>query len=495
MSTDQVIDPFSPHSLMSIGLAALRSVLMAATLASGGAYLAWQGVMTPTFTKGLSSVSMQLTIPALLFSTVLPSVDFRLITSAWPLLLMPAVYVLVGCAIGVVVVAVCQPPADFRRGTIAAIAFGNSTGMPIVLLSVITQELQNWWVTLKHVDVQHAGEYATMPLVYLSVYLITNPIMQWGVGYWLLTSSLKDGGGVARRKTPDQLVAVADGEKTAVVMPDDSPAPVRHRAAAAAASSGVRAPELVEPLLLDAPDAEALARRLPAVPAVLPSTTAPRISFSPADVWHARLRSVRKATTAVWVTLRQRVLKPPVIAVLTGLLCSSLSPTYWLLCGGEYGKRVPEKLCPESNALLGWLTRGLKALGASATPINLILLGSALSKGPDWNALPIKVNVGIVLGKMVLLPCAAIAITMWMAKAIGADGLGWISLPHPWDETFYMTVLAVSATPSANQLLVMTEQAGGNRAAMATAVFSQYAVAPFILTFVLTAFVLITVQL
>ena len=58
-----------------------------------------------------------------------------------------------------------------------------------------------------------------------------------------------------------------------------------------------------------------------------------------------------------------------------------------------------------------------------------------------------------------------------------------------------MTVLAVSATPSANQLLVMTEQAGGNRAAMATAVFSQYAVAPFILTFVLTAFVLITVQL
>ena len=176
----------------------------------------------------------------------------------------------------------------------------------------------------------------------------------------------------------------------------------------------------------------------------------------------------------MWVTLRQRVLKPPVIAVLTGLLCSSLSPTYWLLCGGEYGKRVPEKLCPESNALLGWLTRGLKALGAAATPINLILLGSALSKGPDWNALPIKVNVGIVLGKMVLLPCAATRSTMWMAKAIGADAsLRTISLPHPWHETFYMTVLAVARPPSANQLLVMTEQAGGNRAAMATAVFSR----------------------
>ena len=40
--------------------------------------------------------------------------------------------------------------------------------------------------------------------------------------------------------------------------------------------------------------------RLPAVPAVLPTATAPRISFSAADVWHARLRSVRKGTTAVW---------------------------------------------------------------------------------------------------------------------------------------------------------------------------------------------------
>ena len=57
-----------------------------------------------------------------------------------------------------------------------------------------------------------------------------------------------------------------------------------------------------------------------------------------------------------------------------------------------------------------------------------------------------------------------------------------------------MTVLAVSATPSANQLLVMTER----RAATARRWrprCSRGAVAPFILTFVLTAFVLITVQL
>ena len=35
-------------------------------------------------------------------------------------------------------------------------------------------------------------------------------------------------------------------------------------------------------------------------------------------------------------------------------------------------------------------------MGAAAVPINLILLGNALSKGPNWTALPLRVCVGII---------------------------------------------------------------------------------------------------
>jgi predicted permease len=80
--------------------------------------------------------------------------------------------------------------------------------------------------------------------------------------------------------------------------------------------------------------------------------------------------------------VRQRVLVPPVVGVLLGLLCSSLPPLYYLLCGGTYGERLPAgTACPASSAPLGFFARGISTLGDTAVPINLLLLGNALSKG------------------------------------------------------------------------------------------------------------------
>lgn len=55
--------------------------------------------------------------------------------------------------------------------------------------------------------------------------------------------------------------------------------------------------------------------------------------------------------------------------------------------------------------------------------------------------------------------------------------------------------LAVSTTPSANNLMVMVELSGGNRAAMSTAIFTQYAAAPLILPITLTTAVLVSSRL
>ena len=55
-------------------------------------------------------------------------------------------------------------------------------------------------------------------------------------------------------------------------------------------------------------------------------------------------------------------------------------------------------------------------------------------------------------------------------QPLGHRGAKAIALEHPWDEPLYVAALAVSATPSANNLLVMVELSGGNRAAMATAI-------------------------
>ena len=51
---------------------------------------------------------------------------------------------------------------------------------------------------------------------------------------------------------------------------------------------------------------------------------------------------------------------------------------------------------------------------------------------------------------------------------------------------FYLAAAAVTATPTANNMMVMIEVAGGDKTAMATAIFSQYLVAPLVLTGSLT---------
>ena len=135
----------------------------------------------------------------------------------------------------------------------------------------------------------------------------------------------------------------------------------------------------------------------------------------------------------------------------------------------------------------------MKALGHAAVPINLILTGNALSKGPDWNALPLRCNVGILVGKMLVMPLMAMLLMVIVHHTLGHNGT--IKLEHPYDESLYIAALAVSATPSANNLMVMVELSGGNRAAMSTAIFTQYAMAPLILPLTLSASILVASML
>jgi hypothetical protein len=55
-----------------------------------------RGLMTNALAKGLSEFSVKLAIPCLLFSSVVPGVSPMLLAYGWPLMLLPAVYLLVG---------------------------------------------------------------------------------------------------------------------------------------------------------------------------------------------------------------------------------------------------------------------------------------------------------------------------------------------------------------------------------------------------------------
>ena len=72
---------------------------------------------------------------------------------------------------------------------------------------------------------------------------------------------------------------------------------------------------------------------------------------------------------------------------------------------GLYGKTL---VLPAETAPLGWLFLSASKLGEAAVPINLVLLGAALSRRPDSKDLPALTAVGIVLARMVIMPVSLI---------------------------------------------------------------------------------------
>jgi hypothetical protein len=164
--------------LLGIFFASLRAVLCVAVLAAAGLWLSRAGVLTPRLSKGLSSLSVKLAIPALLFSSIVSSdagISVELLSATWPLLLLPALYLVLGALVGCITLWLVDPPRTFRLGTVAACCFGNTTGIPIVLLSVLQQSLS------RAVFVELAD-----PLMFLAIELLSVPLLQYVAGSLLL---------------------------------------------------------------------------------------------------------------------------------------------------------------------------------------------------------------------------------------------------------------------------------------------------------------------
>lgn len=152
----------------------------------------------------MALLSQQVTIPAFLFAKIIycpnsssgsggdgsfeidgvpeivcPSVAERL-SDLWMLLVWPFFVVACGLFTGYLAAKVSKTPSVQVRSCLAACAFGNSTGLPITLLTVI------------HNQFKKSSELGRIdPTAFLSVYLLLYPVLQWGVGGWLLAPEEK----------------------------------------------------------------------------------------------------------------------------------------------------------------------------------------------------------------------------------------------------------------------------------------------------------------
>mmetsp|Transcript_3637 Transcript_3637/g.10322 ORF Transcript_3637/g.10322 Transcript_3637/m.10322 type:complete len:626 (+) Transcript_3637:172-2049(+) len=189
-------------------LASIRSVGTACTLAAVGIYLHRRGFVVGDGKRTLALISQQVTIPLFLFTKIIycnqdwsdqPCPDVtKSLQDVWILLFWPAYVVGVGLCIGWAAARVAGTPKRQVRAVLAACGFGNSTGLPITLLSVV------------HANFPATSDLGAVdPCLFLSVYLLLYPVLQWGIGGWLLAPD----GATLKKKRQKELDAKAEEER------------------------------------------------------------------------------------------------------------------------------------------------------------------------------------------------------------------------------------------------------------------------------------------
>ena len=334
-ASDACSSALSPGLVGSLFLVALRAVVTIGAVASVGASLRAQGALSPAVSKFLAFFSMNVAIPALLFTQGATALNRSLLRFAWPLVLLPAVYVSLGLLLGSCAVRALQPlDADSSRFVLAACAFGNSTGLPLVLLTLIRDALLSPAVRQQYGD-------GVDPLSYLSLYLLTYPLLQWTVGAALTGLGSRDvGGGDGGIAVEEDGGSGENGEEAAAPQ-QEAGRPMTTTSSASTPSS----------------DAESF----------LPHGAGHRPKRSSITHWlHARASPRwRRRAVVVQTQVLPQLLNPPVLATLAGGVVGLLPP-------------VVTKALSNSFSPLGWVIPAAKQLAGAAVPVNLLLLGSSL---------------------------------------------------------------------------------------------------------------------
>lgn len=413
--------------------------------------------MTPEFVKGLSALALKLTLPVLLFTSSLNCQQNRSnepcgdlannIAEGWPLLLLPFWYVGLGLAVGALAAFAGGARTDNRRAAIACVAFANSTSLPITLLQTIRAQFS-----------PSSAIGSTNPLLFLGVYLALYPMLQWTVGLALLRPT-----NAAEPPPPKPLQHSSDGAVSESAEADR-----------AVAAGGRSLPE-VQLTESGARDVAVPHRQL-----TMPLTVGSTIGGT--DRHSGWIGLTARLCARAWKH-RASLFPPPALGALSGVVVALIRPL------SESFVDVGDR---DDDAPLEWAFNALLQLGSAAVPVNMLLLGSTLMKAVQQRealrqAISLRLAFCIAFARLLVMPATGLLTAM----AIHASGLVAAGV----SQTFYLVVMMVTCTPTANSIVLMTELAGCNKEAVSASILLQYVLSPITLTLWLFVYMSVVLQL
>lgn len=134
------------------------------------------------------------------------------------------------------------------------------------------------------------------------------------------------------------------------------------------------------------------------------------------------------------------------------------------------------------QAPLQWMFNGLHSIGRVAVPMNMMILGCNLVPNKKTTSDMVSdglfstpMMMGILIGKMVILPMIGIASVIILRKY-------FLDISPSIGGSFYLVLMIVFFCPSASNLIIMVELSESKaKDGIARVIALQYALAPLIL--------------
>ena len=525
--------------ILEIFRAAVHSVGTATTMTAAGVYLHRRGMITTETKTGMARYTQQIAIPCLFFTKIVdcpqnfaeneqcPNILAHL-RDAWVLLIWPLYVLGVGLLVGKLMIYVAKPPKWQNNCVLAATAFANAMGMPITLLDVIGHNFKPPSDILM--------DPALDPSMFQSIYVILNPVLQWGLGGWLLSNDEheQDGKKAESHKNDDEHDVGPETYKGHTSDESDEEVPLNddHEFGPTLTSSYRRkvlsfisledagystddSSDLL-PDENDANDDQCFKDKVgeytnygssweidPKAKGTYfnPGSTSTGYTSTATEeeeqmikvinVHNERFSSTKRGHDKKctpynsgddvddWRSILKKMLKkamqPPAIGALAGFVVASYSPLRGLFVDLKHRA---------DNAPLEWIFDGILILAKSAIPVNMCVVGVNLSiasqrrtsSSHSTHASP-KTIAAVVIGKMLIMPLIGI-ITVWLLKTFVWE------IPEGIKFQFYLVLLMNFVTPTANVVMVIAELGSGpdSKNVMASLIGWQYVVAPVMLS-------------
>ena len=94
-----------------------------------GYFSARKNMFPQAAVKSASLITINLALPALLFSSIVPAFTAANISTIGPLVLLATVYILIGLLFGLIIREVCYVPRNFWQGIVVASGLSNWSSM------------------------------------------------------------------------------------------------------------------------------------------------------------------------------------------------------------------------------------------------------------------------------------------------------------------------------------------------------------------------------